>query len=86
MDADTLRRHAEVEGHVREGTRHTRDQRLRIAWLEAMGYDASGSRQFLDTLLTTQALHEEYRDQLRGLCWASNSPIYPGVVILHSAR
>jgi hypothetical protein len=39
-----------------------------------MGYDASGSRQFLDTLLTTQALHEEHRDQLRGQV-ASAGPV-----------
>jgi hypothetical protein len=66
MDTGTLRRHlAQVEGHVRQGRRHIEDQRLRIARLEAMGCDASGSREFLDTLLTIQALHEEHRDQLR---------------------
>jgi gluconate kinase len=66
MDADVLRRHLDqVEEQVRRGRRLIDDQRLCIARLEAKGKDASSAREFLESLLHVQALHEAHRDRLR---------------------
>jgi len=65
MDRAILARHLEqAERQVAEGKEHIATQEAVIAELVRDGHDASQARALLDTLLESQALHEQHRGWL----------------------
>jgi hypothetical protein len=68
MDQWALQQHlVEIERHIARGVVHLARQRELIAELDRAGHDTEEARAILDSLMETQALHQQHRERLLGL-------------------
>ena len=68
MDQGALQQHlAQAERHIAQGVVHLARQRVLITELHRAGHDTDEARAILDSLMETQALHQQDRERLLSL-------------------